>query len=137
MPLEFNLEQLSRIDLEFERVRRDTGTFSVFVFAGKRRLPDDADRGHARFLAAFTVFGSEGCWGDEGHCDFDRGPVSAFDRRPEHHLSPTNITIDITDRAKIVPIADPFEFTIHAQRVDDPKATDVFQFERVTALVYQ
>src|SRR6266699_1925400 len=47
--------------------------------------PLEAEHGYA---GSFYVFGHGGCFGDVGHCDPPPGPVSPFDRRAPHQLTP-------------------------------------------------
>lgn len=102
-PLPFTLTQpeLARVMLEFEGVDHDGPSFTVLTYLNNEDVPDDAGRSEAEnFAAAFTVFAHGECWGDIGHCEPRRDPVSAFDQRPEHPLTPANFTLDITDAVK-------------------------------------
>ena len=102
-PLEFAFAQadVSRAILEFEGVAHDGPTFTVLTYLNNPDVPDDAGRDEAaNFAAAFTVFAHGDCWGDVGHCEPRREPASAFDRRPEHPLTPANFTLDITDAVR-------------------------------------
>jgi hypothetical protein len=136
LPIDFSA--ITRLDLEFVGVRRDKGSFSVFVFVGADEIPPDAGRDHERFAGSFTVFGQRECWGVGDHCDWKRGPVSAFDLRPPHHLAPINITMDVTDSVAALGNPDTLNVIAHAARRTDPQATEgVFVFDRVIALAYQ
>ena len=140
-PLSLPIEtaRVSRLDIELEELRRDEGSFSAFVFLDDH-VPPDAGRDYPTFAAAFSVFAHTRCWGGEGHCDWKRGPVSAFDQRPEHHLTPINITIDVTDAAKRLPTptVDQLVVTIHAARLEEPElAEGVIRFASLTAVAYQ
>lgn len=137
LALPIDVGRVSRLDLEFTEVRRDLGSFTMFVFLNADELPQDAGRDHERFAAGYTVFAQKGCWGDSGHCDWERGPVSPFDRRPQHHLRPFNLTLDVTQAVKRLGNPDALQLTIHAAQLDDPAATDVLRFRRVAALAYQ
>jgi hypothetical protein len=137
LPIDF--ANLSRLDLEFENVRRDAGTFTAFVFVNPGgELSDEAGRDEESFAGSFTVFAPATCWGSEGHCDWERGPVSAFDRRAPHHLTPINITVGVTSRIRDLGNPEELVVTVHAARLAERDATEgVFQFDRLTALVYQ
>jgi len=137
LALPIDVERVSRLDLEFIDVRRDRGSFTVLVFLNADELAQNAGRDHERFAAGYTVFAQSGCWGASGHCDWERGPASAFDRRPEHHLRPFNLTLDVTRAVKRLGNPDALKLTIHAAALDDPAATDVFRFRQVAALAYQ
>jgi hypothetical protein len=138
LALPIDLARVSRLDLEFLDVRRDRGSFTMFVFLNADDdHPQDAGRDHERFAAGYTVFGQSGCWGENGHCDWERGPVSNFDRRPEHHLRPFNLTLDVTQAVKRLGNPDSLTVTVHAAKLDDAEATDVLSFRQVAALAYQ
>ncbi len=134
LPIAF--DRAKRIDLELADVRRDGGSFTAFVFLNAGELPADAGRDHENFAGSFSVFASAGCWGDEGHCDWKRDPVGPFDRRPPHHLSPINVSMDVTETA--LRLGDPkrLTVTVHATRTADPEDEDVLRFGQLTALVY-
>lgn len=136
LPIDFS--GLPRVDLEFVNVRRDGGSFTAFVFVNADELTDDAGREHERFAGSFTVFAQSECWGVGDHCDWKRGPVSAFDRRPPHHLTPINVSMDITETIESLGNPDTLKVTVHAARRTDPQAADgVLVFDRLIALAYQ
>ncbi len=137
LPIDF--ETVKRIDLEFESVRRDAGTFTAFVFINPEgNLDDDAGRDHPSFAGAFTIFAPARCWGSEGHCDWERGPVSAFDRRPPHHLTPINVSLEVTDSVERLGNPGELHVKVHAARLAEPQAAEgVLRFDRLTALAYQ
>jgi hypothetical protein len=136
LPIAF--DSLARLDLEFVNVHRDQGSFTAFVFVGVEEVPDDAGRDHERFAGSFSVFGPEECWGGEGHCDWERGLVSDFDRRPPHHLIPMNISMDITHAIQGLGNPTRLAVTVHAARRQEPRVREgVLRFERLSALAYQ
>lgn len=140
LELPIDLVNVSRVDLEFEELRRDLGSFSAFVFVTKGddpKVPDDAGRSHPGFAGAFSLFAQHGCWGEEGHCDWERAPVSAFDRTAEHHLAPSDLTLDVTEAAKKLSSLESVVVTVLAYPADDPEGGGVLGFSRLTALVYQ
>lgn len=133
-----DIEQISRAELEFSGVRLDGPSFIVLVFLATEgeTVPTDADRNHPRFAAARSVFSSGVCWGDEGHCDWKRDPVSAFDRRPQHHRTPATLTFDVTEAVKALGNVDHVTVTIHATQPSDPAAEDVLCFDRLSLHAY-
>jgi hypothetical protein len=136
LPIDF--AGVARLDLEFVNVHRDAGSFTAFVFVNADELPADAGREHPSFAGSFTVFAQRECWGEGDHCDWRRGPVSAFDRRPPHHLTPINVSMDITDTIEGLGNPDLLSVTVHAARRADPDAAEnVLVFDRVIALAYQ
>jgi hypothetical protein len=131
LSLPIDPERVKRVDVEFEDVRRDLGSFSAFVYVTK---PDADVPG---FAGAFSLFAQLGCWGEEGHCDWEREPVSPFDRRAEHHLDPAGLTVDVTTAAKKLPSLESFVVTVLAYPAGNPEGDGVLKFERLTALAYQ
>jgi hypothetical protein len=136
LPIDFSA--VARLDLEFVNVRRDGGSFTAFVFVNADELSADAGREHDSFVGSFTVFAQSECWGEGDHCDWQRGPVSAFDRRPPHHLTPINVSMNITEALAELDNPDTLSVTVHAARRADPEAAEgVLMFDRVIALAYQ
>jgi hypothetical protein len=137
LALPADVADLESAQLELAGVRHDGPSFTYYVFlnAGEA-LPDDAGRDHPRFAAAATVFAHGDCWGGEGHCDWKRAPVSAFDRRPQHHLTPATSTVDVTDALKALGDVDEVVVTIHAARPSDRAADDVLRFEQLSLHAY-
>ncbi len=130
---------LSSVELIFRSTRRDTGTFTAYVFVNHDGpVPADAGRDHESFAGAFTLFANSSCWGSDGHCDYTKGPVSEYDLRPPHHLTPIDITVDITRAIRRLENPDALTVTVHAQRLAEPEATEgILRFTELTALAYQ
>lgn len=136
LPVDFG--SLTRLDLEFVGVRRDVGSFTAFVFVNATDLPTDAGREHENCIGSFSIFAPSECWGVDDHCDWKRGPVSAFDRRPPHHLAPINVPMEITDELETLGNPDALNVTVHAALRADPGATEgVLVFDQLLALAYQ
>jgi hypothetical protein len=136
LPVDF--ATVSRLDLEFLNVHRDDGSFTAFVYINADEDSLDAGRDHDLFAGSFTVFAPTECWGGEGHCDWDRGLVSSFDRRPPHHLTPINVSMDVTETIRRLGNPGELVVTVDAARRTDPdRAEGVLRFERLTALAYQ
>lgn len=143
-PLEVpvDLGTVTQFDLVFEELRQDKGSYTAYVFMSERKgsrrapIPNDAGRDHPYFAAGFSIFGTEECWGGEGHCDWRQGPVSAFDMRPPHHLMPVNFVLDVTDAVLALGNPDAIDVTVLATG-EDTRATDVLEFTRLTGLAYE
>jgi hypothetical protein len=133
------VEWVTSAQLEFAGTRHDGASFTFYAFltTGEEAPPADAGREHPSFAAAMTVFAHGDCWGGAGHCDWKREPVSAFDRRPEHHLAPQTLTLDVTDRLKALGNPDEVTVTIFASRPTDREADDVMRFERLSLYCYR
>lgn len=137
LPLPVVREDLATVHLELEGVRHGGATFTVFAFLNAGgELPEDAGRDHDRFAAAFTVFANGVCWGEDGHCDWEREPVSVFDRRPPHHLEPLTLTVDVTDAVRTLGEVDAVTVTLHAAYLTDPTADGVLRFEQLSLHAY-
>lgn len=135
LPIAF--DSVRRIDLEFVNVRRDGGSFTAFVFLNAGELPEDAGRDHENFAGSFSIFAAGECWGGDGHCDWKRGPVSDFDHRPPHHLTPINVSMDVTETAMRLGDPKKLTVTVHAASTADPEAREgILRFEQLTALAY-
>jgi hypothetical protein len=138
LELPIPLDTVSRVDLEFLNVRRDAGSFTAFVFLNAEDLPADAGRDHERFAGSFSIFAPTECWGVDDHCDWTRGPLGPFDRRPPHHLVPINVSMDVTDAVRELGDPDAVTVTVHASRRADPETSaGVFRFDRLIVLAYQ
>jgi hypothetical protein len=138
LPIEFS--SVRRLDLEFTDVRRDRGTFTSFVFVTDDPVPVPmgAGRDCASFVGSFTIFAPSECWGVDDHCDWRKGPLTAFDRRPPHHLAPINVTMEVTEVVSRLPASDQLFVTVHSARRTDPDLDEgVFLFRDLLALAYQ
>jgi hypothetical protein len=63
--------------------------------------------------------------------------VSEFDRRPQHHLTPINVSLDVTGAIRRLGNPNRLEVTVHATRAGEPRATKgVLRFERLTVMSY-
>lgn len=129
---------VSRVDLEFEGVEHDQGSFAGLIYLNNPDATADTGRDkNANFACGFSVFAHRECWGEDGHCDPVRHAVNAFDRRPESDLAPFNVTIDITDAIHELKIKDRVSVTVVASGADTKASADVLRFERLTLVVYE
>jgi hypothetical protein len=87
-----------RIDLELHGVEHSGGSFAVRAFVNE---PDataaTATAGNPAYAGSFYVFGHGPCLGDKGHCEVPSGPVSPYDFRDPHPLTPQYLHLPITD----------------------------------------
>ncbi len=128
-----------RLDLEFEGVEHDGSSFVALVYLNNGKATERTGRDETKgFAAGFTVFGHGICWGEPGHCDVRRAPVSAFDRRPEHRLTPQNVTLDVTDAVRALGPVEEVRVTVVATSASDPAARKgVLRFEALTLVSYE
>jgi hypothetical protein len=136
LPIPF--DTVKRIDLEFINLRRDSGSFTAYVFlTAGGGVAADAGPDDEHFAGSFSIFAPSECWGGEGHCDWDRGPPSPFDKRPQHHLAPINVSMEVTETALRLGDPNKLDVTVHASLTNDPKATKgVLRFDELTVLAY-
>jgi hypothetical protein len=134
----------ARADLEFHGVEHDGLSFEARVFVGDARVdestPRDAEHGYA---GAFYVFGHGGCFGEHGHCHVPVGPLSAYDVRPSHQLTPQRKIVIATEPIKVLAEQgrDAFRVTVvpvvpASVEGDDDTVEDVLRFERLTLATY-
>ena len=116
-------------EVSFEDLRHDGASFVVRVHLNA----PDADEDTAP-AARFTVFAHGDCWGDAGHCEVVTDPVSPFDRRPAHPLTPRNLSVDVTDALKALGDVDEVTVTALAFAVDD--TAEPLRFGRLTLVTY-
>lgn len=139
-PLPFDPEApVARVDLEFEGVQHDGPSFTVLLYLNAGGVDETTGRDEAAgYAASFSVFAHGDCWGESGHCDIETEPVSPFDGRPEHPLTPRNFTVDITEAAARLKKPDGLEVTALAFSSRDAGAADgVLRFDQLTLLTYE
>jgi hypothetical protein len=124
-----------RVDLEFEGVEQDGSSYVALVYLNNKKVDETTGRDPAkRFAAGFTVFAHGICWGTEDHCTVPE-PVSPFDVRPEHRLTPQNVTLDITDAVEQLGEVDRLEVTVVAVAADD--SDEPLRFSELSLVTYE
>lgn len=92
--------KFNRADLRLHNVDHSGASYEGRVFLNNSQADENtlqtSDTGYA---GSFFVFGHGGCYGNIGHCDVPR-TRRAYDLRPPHPLTPTNVTTTITDALK-------------------------------------
>lgn len=127
-----------RVDLEFEGVEHDGSSYVALVYLNNDAADERTGRDQSKgFAAGFSVFAHGVCWGEDGHCDPKLEPVSAFDRRPEHRLTPQNITLDITDAVRELGDVDRLEVTLVAVGTEEVSDRDLLRFTALTLVTYE
>jgi hypothetical protein len=128
-----------RADLVFYGVHHLGPSYIGRVFLGNEdadeKTPLDPANGYA---GHFTIFGHNGCAGDEGHCDVPEGPRDPYDHAPPHPLTPLTVTVEVSDalallkgrrvQVTVVPIEP------HA---GGPRISDALEFESVRLVTYE
>lgn len=128
-----------RADLEFEGVEHDGSSYVALVYLNNKKVDADTGRDASQgFAAGFSVFAHGVCWGEDDHCEVPLEPVSAFDRRGEHRLTPQNVTLDITEALQGLGEVDRLEVTLVAVSSDGPDADDEpLRFSALTLVTYE
>jgi tyrosinase len=139
LPPRDDVAEYSRADLIFYRVNHYGPSYTAHVFFDNpdadESTPLDAEHGYA---GNFTIFGHNGCAGDEGHCVPEDEPLDEFDFASAHPLTPVTKSVQVTDalsRAKgdqvtvtVVPV-EPHD--------DGPKLSDALKFDSVRLVTYE
>ncbi len=135
-------EQVSRVDLVFYGVDHSGPSYEAHVFIDQPDAdldtPLDQEHGYA---GSFTVFGHDGCYGDEGHCLPDQRYTDEFDQRPPHPLQPWTKTViagDALVRAVEDPEVSQVSLTVVADVLTDESssAKPAASYDSVRLLVY-
>jgi hypothetical protein len=128
-----------RADLIFYGVDHLGPSYIGRVFLGNEgadeNTPLDSANGYAGY---FTIFGHNGCAGDEGHCDVPDVPTDPFNHALPHPLTPLTVSVDVSEllaqvkgrrvSVTVVPIEP------HA---DGPKLSDALHFNSVRLVTYE
>lgn len=139
-----DVEELSRADLVFYGVDHSGPSYEARVFVNNPDANADTERvlDHG-YAGSYTVFGHNGCYGDEGHCLPDQRHRDAFDVRAPHPLAPLTLTVIATEairRALLEPDTRELAVTVVPVIPDDgfPKSTqDPLRFDYVRLLTYE
>jgi hypothetical protein len=137
-------EEISRADFVFYEVDHSGPSFVAHVFVENQDAtegtPQDPSQGYA---GSFTVFGHNGCYGDEGHCQPEARYTDEFDRRLPHPLigwTKTVIATDAIRRAVEDPQLSAVRLTVVPVVVEDDVARPApgqLGFSEVRLLVYE
>jgi len=124
-----------RVDLEFEGVEQDGESYVALLYFNNRKVDEKTGRDpSAGFATAFSVFAHGICWGTEDHCTVPER-TSAFDVRPEHRLTPQNVTLDITEELERLGAVEKLEVTVVAVGADG--GSDLLRFRNLTLVTYE
>jgi hypothetical protein len=129
----------NRADLIFEGVDHSGRSYEARIFLDNPDAgPDTAMDAASGYAGSYTVFGHDGCVGEEGHCDPARRTTDAFDIRAPHPLEPVTKTVTIT-RALHATAGDTMTVTVVpvVPHADGTRAEDVLQFERIRLATYE
>jgi hypothetical protein len=128
-----------RADLIFYGVDHLGPSYIGRVFLGNEdadeKTPLDPALGYA---GHFTVFGHNGCAGDEGHCDVPDTPPDAFSRALPHPLTPLTLTVEISEALKRVKGRRVSVTVVPVEPAGrGPKLSEALHFESVRLVTYE
>jgi hypothetical protein len=145
VPAHAGTADFRRADLTFSGVDHSGSSFEARVFLNNASATESTQRTEDQgYVGAFHVFGHGGCFGEAGHCDI-RQPVSMFDRRLPHQLTPTTKTVIVTkalrrlvgDRSKDVSVTVTLVPIVRRSALAVPEdAESVLMFSRIELLTY-
>ena len=70
------LEDVSRVDIEFEQVDHAGASFEGRVFLNNPEANENTEPSLENgYAGSFFIFGHGGCFGDEGHCEVSPEPL--------------------------------------------------------------
>lgn len=136
---------VSRADLVFSDIEHAGVSFTVHIFFNNEKAGENTARTDRNgYAGSFSVFGHGGCVGAPGHCDPRLAPRGPYDFRPQHPLTPTTITVVVTDALRravngskkglltitLVPIANT------PKRADYHVSKDVLKFREMKLRTY-
>jgi hypothetical protein len=139
-----DVEELSRADLVFYGVDHSGPSYEARVFVNSPKADAATERvlDHG-YAGSFSVFGHNGCFGDDGHCLPDQRHRDEFDLRAPHPLRPLTMTVIATEairRALVEPAVEAIVVTVFVVVPDDgfPKSGEPpAHFEYVRLLTYE
>jgi hypothetical protein len=139
-----DVKELSRADLVFYGVDHSGPSYEARIFINNARADADTERvAEQGYAGSFSVFGHNGCFGDEGHCLPDQRLTDEFDVRAPHPLRPITKTVIATEairRALVEPAVQEVTVTVVPVTPDDgfPKSgPDPGRFDYVRLLTYE
>jgi hypothetical protein len=137
-------DAISRADLVFYGVDHSGPSYEGIVFLNNANAgPATARAPEEGYAGSFSVFGHNGCFGEEGHCLPDQRVTDEFDLRLPHPLRPLTKTVIATEairRAIGDPSVDAVTVTVVAvvPRDDFPKVDqDPLRYDYVRLLTYE
>lgn len=130
--------ELARADLVFIGVDHSGPSYEARVYLNNTDATLDTPRtSEDGYAGSFFVFGHGACYGEEGHCDVERGYRDEFDIRPPHPLTPLTKTVIVTDALKRLDASEVRVTVVGAdQSGEEAATTDALAFSEVRLLVY-
>jgi hypothetical protein len=93
---EIPLEDVTRVDIEFEQVDDSGASFEGRVFLNNPGADENTEPNPENgYAGSFFIFGHGGCFGDEGHCEVDAD--RPYDPRRSHPMTPVETSVEATE----------------------------------------
>ena len=97
------IEDVSRVDIEFEQVDHSGASFEGRVFINNPEADENTEPSPENGYAnSFFIFGHGGCFGNEGHCEVgtEPRPYDTHDPRRSHPLLPVKMSVEATEAVR-------------------------------------
>lgn len=97
------LEDISRVDIEFNHVDHAGASFEGRVFLNNAEADENTEPSPENgYAGSFFIFGHGGCFGDVGHCEVspDARPNDPTDPRRDHPLIPVEMSVEATEAVR-------------------------------------
>jgi hypothetical protein len=131
--------RFARADIELHGLSHRHDTYEGRVYLNNARASArTAPEARNGYAGSFFVFGHGPCYGDEGHCNLDPGPIHPFDYRRPDPLTAQVAVVNVTQRLLKLIDAGATELTVTIVPVDGAgkAAGDVLEFERLSLITY-
>jgi hypothetical protein len=142
-PLKFDIKKLGdkfyRVDLQFHGIDHSGSSYEGRIFINNPEADENTPKTLKNgYVGSYHIFGHGGCFGDVGHCEVTK-PISPFDYRPSHPLTPAFKRIRITDQIKKI-AKDTKELAITIVPIVSASPTaqseDVVKLEKISIVSY-
>lgn len=91
-----------------------------------------------RYAGHFTIFGHNGCAGDEGHCDPPEGSPDPYDHAPPHPLTPLTVSVECTDALALIKKKRTTVTVVPIRPAPGgPQISDALHFDSVRLVTYE
>lgn len=144
LPALDTIDDVTRADLVFYGVDHSGPSYEARVFLNNPKADAETEQVlESGYAGSFSVFGHNGCFGEDGHCLPGQRYTDEYDRRAPHPLKPLTMTVIATDavrRALLNPAVREVTVTVVPVVPDDgfPKSSDdPLRFEYVRLLTYE
>lgn len=135
-----NENEFYKAIIEFYGVDTNGPSYEGRVFLNNPRADENTPLNESNgYVGSYNVFGHDGCWGDEGHCE--PAPFRTYDSRIHSHVDPVYKSVEATKLLKkYARTRSKFTITVvprigSGQRLSDAK--DVLKYKRIRVTCYE